>query len=151
MKENYPGHVTLIEVGPRDGFQFESKIVPTALKTAVIRQLVEAGLKEIQVASFVHPRRVPQMADAEAVIRQLPDDPGVKYSGLVLNRRGVERAVEAGIRNIEISISASDTHSRKNAGMGSEEALQQAEEMIRCGQEHGRIIRAGIQCVFGCV
>ena len=120
----YPDQVTLIEVGPRDGFQFESKIIPTSLKVEIISGLVAAGLKQIQVTSFVHPQRVPQMADAESLLRALPVWENVDLSGLVLNRQGLERAHRAGLRQVEISISASDTHSRKNTGMPLDEALR---------------------------
>jgi hydroxymethylglutaryl-CoA lyase len=117
MKMDYPNKVTLIEVGPRDGFQFEARTLPTEIKLQIIEGLVHAGLKHIQVASFVNPARVPQMADAEELARGLPEADGVEYSGLVLNSRGVERAYHSGMKHVEISISASDTHSRKNTGM----------------------------------
>ena len=117
MDPMMPDRVTLVEVGPRDGFQFEKTVVPTDRKLAVIARLAAAGLKQIQVASFVHPEKVPQMADADALIRQLPSDNGVVYTALVLNRLGLDRAMASGIAAVEISLSASDTHSRKNAGM----------------------------------
>ena len=147
----YPDQVTLIEVGPRDGFQFESKIIPTSLKVEIISGLVAAGLKQIQVTSFVHPQRVPQMADAESLLRALPVWENVDLSGLVLNRQGLERAHRAGLRQVEISISASDTHSRKNTGMPLDEALQRGQEMVALARKYGMYVRAGIQCAFGCV
>ncbi len=151
MHVNLPGKVTLIEVGPRDGFQFEKKIIPTNLKVEIISGLVEAGLKDIQVTSFVHPDVIPQMADAETLFKCLPKRNDVRYSALVLNEKGVERARLSGLQHIEISISASDTHSRKNAGMPFEKAVEAGKEMIRLAQEYKMEIRAGIQCVFGCV
>ncbi|MFZ0612722.1 MAG: hydroxymethylglutaryl-CoA lyase [Desulfobacterales bacterium] len=147
----YPAEVTLIEVGPRDGFQFEERIVPTSLKLEVIDALVAAGLKQIQVASFVHPRRVPQMADAETLLKALPVREDVLFSGLVLNRQGLERARRTALRQVEISISASDRHSRRNTGMPLEEALRQGREMIGLARKYGLRVRAGIQCAFGCV
>jgi hydroxymethylglutaryl-CoA lyase len=147
----YPDQVTLIEVGPRDGFQFESKIIPTSLKVEIISGLVAAGLKQIQVTSFVHPQRVPQMADAESLLRALPAWENVDLSGLVLNRQGLERAHRAGLRQVEISISASDTHSRKNTGMPLDEAFQRGQEMVALARKYGMYVRAGIQCAFGCV
>jgi hydroxymethylglutaryl-CoA lyase len=146
----YPDRVTLIEVGPRDGFQFESKIIPTSLKVEIISGLVAAGLKQIQVTSFVHPQRVPQMADAESLLRALPVWENVDLSGLVLNRQGLERAHRAGLRQVEISISASDTHSRKNTGMPLDEAFQRGQEMVALARKYGMYVRAGIQCAFGC-
>ena len=151
MHLNLPDKVTLIEVGPRDGFQFEKKIIPTNLKVEIISGLVDAGLKDIQVTSFVHPDVVPQMADAEDLLKRLPKRKDVRYSALVLNEKGVERAHLSGLQHIEISISASDTHSRKNAGMPFEKAVETGKEMIRLAQEYKMEIRAGIQCAFGCV
>ena len=150
MKPEYPGHVTLIEVGPRDGFQFESQIIPTGLKLDIIRRLVASGLKEIQVASFVNPERVPQMADAEELAARLPEAKEVVFWGLALNSRGVERAFRAGIRHVEISVSASEAHSRKNMGMTIETAMNSARDMVRMAQTLGIRIRVSIQCAFGC-
>jgi len=151
MAHNLPKEVTLIEVGPRDGFQFEKQFIPTELKSEIIRRLVEAGLKHIQVASFVNPSRVPQMADAEEVVSRLPEPAGVIFSGLVLNPKGLQRALRAGLKHVEISISASDTHSRKNAGVGFDQAVARMKEMIRLACAENMGVRAGIQCVFGCV
>lgn len=151
MNRSIPRVVTLVEVGPRDGFQFETRVVPTASKRSAIARLVGAGLRHIQVASFVNPAKVPQMADAEHLIEGLPRDDGVTYSALVLNRRGLDRAMATHIPAVEISISASDTHSRKNAGMGHDEALRQGEAMIDQAAAAGRRVRASVQCAFGCV
>ena len=151
MKNNYPKHVTLIEVGPRDGFQFEARTLPTEIKLDIIEKLATAGLTHIQVTSFVNPTRVPQMADAEQLVRQLPKSVGVEFSGLVLNRQGVERAYHSGLNYVEVSISASDSHSRKNTGMTQEDACKMGLEMIRLAREYQLTIRAGIQCAFGCV
>jgi len=151
MHLNLPDRVTLIEVGPRDGFQFEKKIIPTNLKVEIISGLVEAGLKYIQVTSFVHPDVVPQMADAEDLLKCLPKRKDIHYSALVLNEKGVARAHLSGLQHIEISISASDTHSRENAGMPFEKALEMGKDMIRLAQKYKMEIRAGIQCAFGCV
>jgi hydroxymethylglutaryl-CoA lyase len=151
MNDHLPKRVTLIEVGPRDGFQFEKKIIPTELKVEIVRGLLAAGLKQIQVTSFVHPAKVPQMADAEELVRRLPQSEDVIFSGLVLNTQGVQRALRAGLNHVEVSISASDSHSRRNAGMPFAEAVVQVKEMIRLSQKENMVIRAGIQCAFGCV
>ena len=151
MNLNFPDKVTLIEVGPRDGFQFEANIIPTDFKIEIVSCLVSAGIKEIQVASFVHPRLVPQMADAEALVQRLPKKKDVTYSGLALNSMGVERAHSAGLNHIEISISASDTHSLKNSGMTFEQAFENGKKMVRLAHKYNMHIRAGIQCAFGCV
>jgi hydroxymethylglutaryl-CoA lyase len=151
MNLNFPDKVTLIEVGPRDGFQFETRIIPTDLKIEIISCLVNAGIKEIQATSFVHPRLVPQMADAKALLQRLPKKKDVTYSGHALNSMGVERAHSAGLNHIEISISASDTHSRKNSGMSFEQAFENGKMMVQLDQKYNMHIRAGIQCAFGCV
>ena len=148
---SYPKKVTLIEVGPRDGFQFESRIIPTPVKVDIIGGLVAAGIKHIQVTSFVHPQRVPQMADAESLLQALPVWEGVILSGLVLNHRGLERAYRAGLKQVEISISASDTHSRKNTGLALDDAVGGARQMVNFAKERGMKVRAGVQCAFGCV
>ncbi len=97
MSENAPGiAVELIEVGPRDGLQNEKQVIETADKLGLIGRLVDAGVRRMEVASFVNPRRVPQMADAEAVCAALPDRPDVTFIGLTLNDRGAERAIATG-------------------------------------------------------
>ncbi len=145
----FPKYVTLIEVGPRDGFQSEKKTVPTALKLAIIMRLVKAGFKHIQVASFVHPGKVPQMADAELLLSALPRVPGVSFSALALNMAGVERAISSGLAHIEVSISASNRHSLNNTGMSKDAALKMGLKMVALSKRHGMYVRAGIQCAFG--
>ena len=146
-----PDTVTIVEVGPRDGFQLESKVIPTDLKIEIIAGLAGAGLRHIQVASFVNPKRVPQMADAEALVRGLPEAPGVTFFGLALNTVGVNRACRVGLSCVEVSISASDAHSRRNAGMPHEAALEEGRRMVVLGREAGMMVTASIQCAFGCV
>lgn len=143
--------IYIAEVGPRDGFQMEKRTVPTGLKAIIIEMLVAAGLREIQIAAFVHPRRVPQMADAEDLVRRLPRDPDVRYTGLALNLRGVERAAACGLGAVEVSISASDAHGRRNAGLDRESALATGREMVRRARELGLEVVASVQCAFGCV
>jgi hydroxymethylglutaryl-CoA lyase len=145
-----PHKVTLIEVGPRDGFQFEKKPIPTDLKVEMIGGLIAAGLTRIQVTSFVHPAKVPQMADAERLVGLLPKKQGVVYSGLALNLTGVERAKRCQLGCVEVSISASDTHSRKNSGLSFPKALEQSLAMIRLAKDYKMQLRAGIQSAFGC-
>jgi hydroxymethylglutaryl-CoA lyase len=144
-----PDKVTLIEVGPRDGFQMEKMFIPTGVKVEIISGLVAAGFKHLQVTAFVHPDRVPQLADAEELVKALPKHPDVIYNALVLNARGLARAIAAEMASVEISVSASDTHSRKNAGVTHAQALHEALSMIATAQKSGCHIRAGIQCAFG--
>lgn len=145
----YPPAVTLCEVGPRDGFQFEAKPIPTDLKVEVITQLVEAGLRQIQVTSFVHPKWVPQMADAAEVVARLPKRDGVRYTGLALNAKGVERAQAAGLTYVDLSIATNETHSRDNTNMTVADAQAQAVAMIEAAHRHGMQCQLGLQTVFG--
>ncbi|MGD8293724.1 MAG: hydroxymethylglutaryl-CoA lyase [Desulfobacterales bacterium] len=147
---SYPPNIVIEEQGLRDGLQSERPFIPTAKKLEIIEQVADAGIKRIQVTSFVHPKLVPQMADAEDICRGLDHNKDVIYSGLVLNTKGLERAAHAGLKHVAASISASDTHSRKNANATLPEARQRMAEMIKAGRQHGLIIRGGLQCVFGC-
>jgi len=147
---HYPEHVIIEEQGLRDGLQPEKVIIPTDKKIELINSVADAGVKRIQVTSFVHPRLVPQMADAEEVCRQLDYSRDVVYSGLVLNQKGLQRAADAGLKHVAASISASDTHSRKNANASLSEARKRIADMVRLGKENGLIVRGGLQCVFGC-
>jgi len=142
--------IVIEEQGPRDGFQSERLLVPTELKLEWISSLVGAGLGRVQVASFVHPKRVPQMADAETLCERLPSPGGVVFSGLVLNERGVERAISSGLEHIAVSHSASDTHSRKNTRLGLQEAQVAFASMVKMATEAGLRVRGGVQCAFGC-
>lgn len=146
----YPREVTLNEVGPRDGFQFEELVLPVEFRVAIINDLVKAGLRNIQVTSFVNPKIVPQMGGAEALIAQLPVVDGVSYNALALNARGFERALDAGVRCIEMSVSASNAHSLKNTGMNRDEALVQATAVLSRAAGAEINARGGIQCAFGC-
>lgn len=146
-----PKRVELIEVGLRDGLQNLPRTLATEHKLELLGGLLDAGLKRVQVASFVHPERVPQMADAEALCAALPQRQGVRYSGLALNRKGVERAAAAGLKHVDLSMSASEAHSRRNAGMGLEEAEAHLMSTIAAARGLGLRVRGGVQCAFGCV
>jgi len=146
----YPKNVVIEEQGLRDGLQPETVMVPTQKKLAIIDTLVAAGIKAIQVASFVSPRLVPQMADAERLCQKLDLSKDVIYSALVLNEKGVQRAADAGLKHVGVSISASDTHSRKNANASLKEAGKRITAMVRLGKQLGLVLRGGLQCVFGC-
>ena len=144
-----PDSVELCDVGPRDGFQFEDQFIPTERKVAAITALADAGVPRIQVTSFVHPKWVPQMRDAEAVCEQLPDRDGVTYAGLALNQKGLERAQAAGLSHVDLSIATHDAHSRDNANMTVDEAVAQAEDMVAYAREHEMQAQMGFQTVFG--
>ncbi|MBN8588409.1 MAG: hydroxymethylglutaryl-CoA lyase [Rhodothermia bacterium] len=142
--------IILEEQGLRDGLQTIPTIVPTEVKLAWLDRLVKAGVQRIQVASFVHPRIVPQMADAAALFAHLRDRSDVVLSALVLNQKGVERATEVGVRHLAISLSASETHSLKNTRMNLETAKTDFRANVRFARQHQITVRAGIQCAFGC-
>jgi hydroxymethylglutaryl-CoA lyase len=147
---SYPNKVVIEEQGLRDGLQSEKTLVPTAKKLELIDALVDAGVQRIQVASFVNPTLIPQMADADELCVALKEQPGVLYSALVLNARGIERAAEAGLKHVAASISASDSHSRRNVNASLVEARQQIKDMIKIGKARGLAVSGGLQCVFGC-
>ena len=144
-----PPTVHLTEVGPRDGLQMEPRVLSTTEKLDLIAGLASAGLKEIQVAAFVHPEKVPAMADAEALMAVLPMRAEMQYSALTLNLQGVVRACRTPVPWIEISLSAHDAHSRRNAGLSAARALAQSGPMTAMAIGAGRKVRASIQCAFG--
>jgi hydroxymethylglutaryl-CoA lyase len=144
--------IVIHEVGPRDGLQMEQQTVPLETKEAWIRAVMEAGVDIVQVGSFVHPVKVPQMADTDALIRRLlPDKPSsTVLSGLALNERGVERGLACGVEMFCVGASASETHSRKNAGMGTEEATRRIVAAALDALEAGARIQVSVQSAFGC-
>lgn len=144
-----PDRVQLCEVGPRDGFQFEDRFIPTEMKAEVIEALVAAGLRRLQVTSFVHPKWVPQMKDAEALVERLPKKDSVTYAGLALNQKGLERAHASGLRQVDLSIATHDRHSRDNAGMSAAAAADEAEQMIAWALERDLSVQMGFQTIFG--
>lgn len=145
-----PAKVSLCEVGPRDGFQYEDTPIPTDLKLEIIQALANAGLERIQAVSFVHPKWVPQMADAEEICRKLPlSSSEVVYSGLVLNLKGLERALDTDLRQVDISIATNEKHSRDNANLSLDDALQQAVKMVGMARRTNISVQVGFQTVFG--
>ena len=142
--------VIIEEQGLRDGFQNESYCVPTEIKLSLIDQLIDAGLTRIQIGSFVHPRYVPQMADTDELAQRLKRRSDITYSGLVLNLRGVTRAIDAGMDHLAVSLSASNTHSQKNTRKTLTEAQSAFKEMLQLTRAHSIQVRGGIQCAFGC-
>ena len=145
-----PRAIEIVEVGPRDGLQSEPEILSTATKVELVRRLVEAGLKRLEVASFVNPKRVPQMADAEAVLAALPQKPGVQYVGLVLNRKGFDRARAAGCTEIGMVAVATDSFGERNQGATIEETIRGWEEVAPLAREAGIRAQITISVSFGC-
>lgn len=145
-----PARVRIVEVGPRDGLQNEAKTVPTEKKAEFIKLLVAAGLKEIEVASFVHPKWIPQLADAQELIKQLEPAPGARYSALVPNMKGLERAIESGIRRIAVFTAASETFNRKNINMGIQESMDVFKPVVAQALKEGISVRGYVSTCFVC-
>ncbi|MDF1585670.1 hydroxymethylglutaryl-CoA lyase [Marinimicrococcus flavescens] len=145
-----PGMVTVVEVGPRDGFQMERGLIPTATKIALIEGMIEAGLRHFEATSFVSPRAVPQLADAAEVIAALRGRPGVQLTALVPNAKGAARAAEAGVDAMVVFLSASDTHNRKNVNRPTEESLAGLAGICRIAGDAGIPVQGAIATSFGC-
>src|SRR3954471_3711118 len=142
--------IEIVEVGPRDGLQSEKDVLPTELKVELIQRLVGAGLKRIEVASFVNPKRVPQMADGEAVLAGLPKRGDVQYVGLVLNRKGFDRALAAGCTEIGMVTAATESFAQRNQGAGVDETLRTWEEIAPPARAAGMRAQITISVAFGC-
>jgi len=143
--------VRLFEVAPRDGLQNEDAILSTHDKLALVDGLVRAGYRDIEVTSFVRATYIPQLADAEALIRALPKVDGVRYWCLVPNMRGLERALSAGVTHVATFLSSSETHNRKNLNRTVRESLDGLRSVIATAQAEDVQVRAYISTVFGCV
>jgi hydroxymethylglutaryl-CoA lyase len=145
--------VVIHEVGPRDGLQMEKTVVPFERKLAWIRGLLDAGVDIVQVGSFVHPTKVPQMADSDRLFTELRAGglhPGAVLSGLVLNEKGLERGYAAGVDLFCMGVSASETHSRKNTGMPIAEASARIVAMAQQALAAGKRVQVSVQSAFGC-
>ena len=146
-----PAHIEIVEVGPRDGLQSESRVLPTAAKIEFIQRLAAAGLPRIEVASFVNPRRVPQMADAEEVLAALAATPSkARHIGLVLNRRGFDRARAAGCTEVGMVIAASESFSQRNQGCTVDEGVAAWLEIAAAARAAGIRAQITVSTAFGC-
>ncbi len=153
-----PGHVTVYEVGPRDGLQNEAASLSTPDKLALVRALADAGLRRIEATSFVSPRWIPQLADADPIVSALPRAEGVTYVVLVPNAKGLERLVEAlrraGDTRPEVAaavfMSASESHNRKNLNRTVAESLRELEDLVPAARARGLRVRGYVSTVFGC-
>lgn len=142
--------IEIVEVGPRDGLQSEPGVVPTATKIEFIERAIAAGLRRIEVASFVSPKRVPQMADAEAVLAALPRRPDVHYIGLVLNMKGFERAAAAGCTEVGMAVVASDSFNRRNQGVSTGDSIDAWLEIAAAARRSGIRAQVTVSAAFGC-
>ena len=142
--------VEIVDVAPRDGLQADATMVSTATKLELIGRLVDAGIKRLEATSFVHPKRVPQMADAEAVMAAVPRYEDVSYIGLVMNRRGLDRAVDAGVDEINAVVVCSDTFCERNQGTTTDGAVVAWRELAEVAQAAGIGAGVTLSAVFGC-
>jgi hydroxymethylglutaryl-CoA lyase len=145
-----PGHVTICEVGTRDGFQIEPDFIPTERKVGVVDLLSEAGVPRIEVTSFVHPNAVPQLRDAEAVMAAIRRRPGTRYAALVPNDKGAARAVDAGVDAIHTVVSASESHNLANVNMTIAESIDKLRAVAQIATRAGVPVQCGISTSFGC-
>ena len=144
--------IIIHEVGPRDGLQAEKTIVPLAEKIRWIEGLCASGIDILQIGSFVNPERVPQMADTDLLFRHFAGNKpaGLTLSGLVLNEKGLERGLACGVEMFCLGVSASETHSQKNTGMTTSEALRRIIPMAKQAMAAGKKVQASVQSAFGC-
>lgn len=145
-----PRRIEIVEVGPRDGLQNEPGLLSFATRREFIERIVDCGLRRIEVASFVNPRRVPQMADADVLVRSLPNFPDVRYIGLVLNRRGFDRALASGCGEIGMVVVATDTFNMRNQGATTEESVATWLDIARAARAAGLRAQVTISAAFGC-
>ena len=145
-----PHHVTIVEVGPRDGLQNEKAAISTSDKVAFVNRLSQAGLPVMEVTAFVSPKWVPQMADAADVLAAIERAPGTRYTALVPNLAGLERAQAAGVTEVAIFAAASETFSRRNINQGIDESLETYRAVADRAQARGIRVRAYLSTAFGC-
>lgn len=142
--------VQIVEVGPRDGLQSEPEVLQTESKRKFIELAIDSGIRRLEVASFVHPKRVPQMADAEALIASLPQRDNVSYIGLVMNERGLDRALDTTVDEVGMVIVASDTYNQKNQGVPTAQSVDAWLEIAKRAKENGKRANVMISSAFGC-
>jgi hydroxymethylglutaryl-CoA lyase len=145
-----PDEVTIVEVGPRDGLQNEPETVPTEIKVGLIERLADCGLPVVEATSFVHPRWVPQLADAADVLAGVTRKLGVRYPVLVPNETGLDRALEANVEEVAVFGAASEAFSQANLNRSIAESLEMFAPVVRRAREHGLRVRGYVSCVCGC-
>jgi len=145
-----PTHVTLIEVGPRDGLQNESTFVPTNKKVELIDLLSDSGLQHIEITSFVSPKAIPQLADHTLLCQMIKKNPGVRFSALVPNEQGMHEALTTDIKNIALFTAASESFNQRNIHCSIKESIARFIPVVNLAKQHSMHIRAYISCVLGC-
>ena len=147
---NWPEKIIFCEVGPRDGLQNEPVMLSVEQKLKMIEGAADAGVPIIEVGSFVHPKAVPQMADTDEVVKRMKRKDGVEYRCLVANKKGVERALAAGITKVKLTLSASESHAKANLNKSINELLAGFEDCVSFAHEHGAQVSGAISTAFGC-
>ena len=142
--------VEIFEVGPRDGLQPEPVFIETAKKIELVNRLTEAGCRRIEVTSFVNPKWVPQMKDAAEVFKGITQKSGVVYNALIPNQKGLERALECGLKEVVTILSTSESHNKKNLNCSVADSLREVEEINKTARREGVRVRSYIATVFGC-
>jgi hydroxymethylglutaryl-CoA lyase len=142
--------IEVVEVGPRDGLQNEPEILTTAQKVELVRRSVAAGARRVELASFVNPARVPQMADAEAVLEAVAGIEGLVSSGLVLNERGAVRALATAVHEVNVVVVSTDEFSSRNSGMSTDDAVAMAGRVVALVAAEGRPVSVTLAAAFGC-
>ena len=146
----YPERITLYEVGPRDGLQNEPTNLTVDAKVRLVTALADAGLKRIELGSFVRPDWIPQLADTNLVAQRAPKLPGVRYSALVPNRTGLDRAIASGLKEVAVFMSATESHNQKNTNKSIAESLKHFREIVPVALRAGVTVRAYLSTVWGC-
>ena len=147
---NFPKQVTIVEVGPRDGLQNETIFVPTEVKIKLIDQLSVSGLTRIEATSFVSAKAIPQLADGEFVFQNIKKTSGIRFSALVPNELGMEKALKAGVKEIAVFTAASETFNQRNIQCSIAESIERIKPVMEIAKNHDIFIRAYISCVLGC-
>jgi hydroxymethylglutaryl-CoA lyase len=150
MSMKWPANIIFCEVGPRDGLQNEAAMLSVEQKIELIEGVAEAGVPIVEVGSFVNPKAVPQMADTDLVAKRIRRMPGVEYRCLVANKKGVERAVDAGISKVKLTLSASESHAKANLNKTISELLDGFTECVSYAREKGAEVSGAISTAFGC-
>lgn len=150
MFNKFPKKVTIVEVGPRDGLQNESKLIDTKDKVILIEKLVESGIKNIEITSFVHPQWTPQLADSFEVATTIKKNDAVNYLALVPNLKGAEKAVMANMKEIAVFMSSSESHNKKNLNRSMDESFEILKETVKFAKENNLKVRGYLSTVFGC-
>ena len=147
---NLPSKITIVEVGPRDGFQMEQVFIPTEKKVEIINAISRTGVRIIETTSFVNPRVIPQMADAAEVMKGIDRAPGVHYTALIPNLKGAERALESEVDGLRLVVCVSESYNQKNVGKSVDESLLDLEEVLKLAEQQSTPVDVAIGLSFGC-